>query len=92
MNIEELIRENKGTIVDVRGREEFASGHVVGSQNFPLPDLEKDMDALLALKQPLILCCLSGGRSKVAQFVLEKKGIACCNAGGWTNVNFIKSQ
>jgi phage shock protein E len=92
MNIEDLIQENEGTIVDVRTREEFAGGHVVDSTNIPLQELEQQMDVLQALPQPLILCCASGGRSGMAQTMLSQKGIICYNAGGWTTVNYIKSQ
>jgi phage shock protein E len=92
MNIEELIQENEGTIVDVRTREEFAGGHVVGSTNIPLQELEQHAEVIQTLPQPLILCCASGGRSGMAQTVLSQKGIECYNAGGWTAVNYIKAQ
>ena len=60
--IEELIKQGS-TIVDVRTPGEFMGGHVVGSINIPLQEIEQRIDELTALKQPLVLCCASGGRS-----------------------------
>ena len=36
MTLEHFIKENRGTIVDVRTREEFMGGHVATSINIPL--------------------------------------------------------
>ena len=36
MNIEKIIKEKKGTIVDVRTPAEFMGGNVAGSINIPL--------------------------------------------------------
>lgn len=78
---------NKVTIVDVRTPEEFAGGNVAGSVNIPLHELPNRMDEIKALAQPLVLCCLSGGRSGQATAYLQSAGIACENGGGWMEVN-----
>ena len=48
-------------LLDVRTRQEYAQGHLPGSRNVPLDELEQaelpDRDA------PLFVYCLSGGRS-----------------------------
>lgn len=90
--MEQFIRENKGTIVDVRSPEEFSGGHVADSLNIPLPELQDRLGELKALEQPLILCCASGGRSGMAQQMLSSAGLECYNGGSWTSVNFLKSQ
>jgi rhodanese-related sulfurtransferase len=41
MNIEKLIKDNLGTIVDVRSYTEFMGGHVVGSINIALNEIEE---------------------------------------------------
>lgn len=89
MNIEEMILDKSGTIVDVRTPEEFMGGHVVGSLNIPLQEIPDRMNELKSLKTPLILCCASGGRSGNAQRYLSQLGIECYNAGSWLDVNFI---
>jgi rhodanese-related sulfurtransferase len=92
MNLEKIILERKGTIVDVRTPSEFLGGHVEGSINIPLQDFPRKMNELKSLKQPLILCCASGGRSGQATYLLQKEEIECFNAGSWLDVQFYLSQ
>lgn len=91
MNIEQLIKEKKGTIVDVRTPAEFAGGHVVGSINIPLQEIQEKLTQLKQLSQPLLLCCASGGRSGQATHFLSQHGIECANAGSWLDVNYYQS-
>ena len=91
MTLEHLIKENHGTIVDVRTREEFMGGHVVSSINIPLSELEERLEEIKALPTPLILCCASGGRSAQAEDYLSQQGVTCLNGGSWLNVNFYQS-
>ena len=79
MDIENLIKENKGTVVDVRTPSEFMGGNVAGSLNIPLNEVVERMDELKSLKLPLILCCASGGRSGQAQHYLSNQGIDKAN-------------
>lgn len=89
---EEAIQNNEGTIVDVRTREEFMGGHVINSINIPVQELAQNMEKLMQLPTPLILCCASGGRSGMAAEVLQKAGIDCFNAGSWLEVNHYVNQ
>lgn len=91
MNIQELLAEKQGTIVDVRTPEEFRGGHVAGSINIPLNEVPSRLEELKQLAQPLILCCASGGRSGQAQYYLSSQGITCTNAGSWLDVNYYTS-
>lgn len=91
MNIEHLIKEGKGSIVDVRTPAEFAGGHVAGSINLPLQEITARIDELKQLKLPLILCCASGNRSRQAERFLAAQGIECCNGGSWLDVNYYQS-
>ena len=92
MTLEKIISENKGTIVDVRTREEFSGGNVMGSINIPLQEIPQKMEELKNLNAPLILCCASGGRSGQAQNYLSNLGIECHNGGSWLSVNNYKSN
>lgn len=92
MNIEKLIKEKQGTIVDVRSQEEFRGGNVVGSVNIPLQEIPQRTEELKNLKTPLVLCCASGNRSGQAQRYLTQQGIECYNAGSWLEVNQYQSQ
>jgi len=90
MRIEEMIKT--GTVVDVRTVSEFSGGHVNNSVNIPLQELQDRMDELRALKEPLVLCCASGGRSGMAEQMLLSQGFNCVNGGGWMEVNYYVNQ
>lgn len=92
MNIEKIIKEKQGTIVDVRTIEEFRGGNAESSINIPLQEIERRMDELKTLKQPLVLCCASGGRSGQATQYIMQQGIECFNGGSWLDVNYYQSQ
>jgi phage shock protein E len=92
MNIEKIIQEKQGTIIDVRTPGEFIGGNVPGSINVPLRDITLRIDELKNLNSPLVLCCASGARSERAYQYLAQQGINCCNAGSWLNVNYYQSQ
>jgi rhodanese-related sulfurtransferase len=76
------------TIVDVRTREEFMGGNVAGSINIPLNEVVDRIEEIRALEQPILLCCLSGGRSGQATNYLKSQNIDCENGGGWMDVNY----
>ncbi|MDX2362653.1 MAG: rhodanese-like domain-containing protein [Crocinitomicaceae bacterium] len=75
------------TIVDVRTREEFNGGNVAGSINIPLQEVTEREAEVMELKQPVLFCCLSGGRSGQATQYFKTKGLNCENGGGWEEVN-----
>jgi len=83
MNIQELINDKATTIVDVRTEGEFEEGNVNGSINIPLNEVVDRMEELKKM-QPLVLCCLSGGRSGQATDFLQAQGCDNVhNGGGW---------
>lgn len=75
------------TIVDVRTREEFMGGNVAGSINIPLQEIVQRESEVMGLKQPVLFCCASGGRSGQATAYFRAKGLDCENGGGWMEVN-----
>ena len=91
MNIQDLINDNNTTIVDVRTEDEFAEGNVNGSINIPLHEVVDRMEELKEM-QPLVLCCLSGGRSGQATAFLQAQGCDNVhNGGGWEMVKAQKA-
>lgn len=92
MNIEKIIKEKQGTIIDVRSQEEFRGGNVVGSINIPLQEIPQRTEELKNLKTPLVLCCASGNRSGQAHRYLTQQGFECYNGGSWLDVNYYQSQ
>lgn len=69
------INRDKAVVVDVCEAEEFAGGHVVGSRNLPLGDLESKLGGMVKNKaSPLILVCQTGARSARAVLIARKLG------------------
>ncbi|HAV25195.1 MAG TPA: rhodanese-like domain-containing protein [Bacteroidetes bacterium] len=91
MTIQELIQQ-EAKIIDVRTPEEFMGGNVPGSINIPLNEVPERVADFKEMDGPLILCCLSGGRSGQATGFLQAQGIECYNGGGWMDVNYAVSQ
>jgi phage shock protein E len=88
MNIEKLLAEKQATIVDVRTPGEFMGGHVAGSINIPMQEIVERMSEVKAMKQPIIFCCASGGRSGQVHHYMAQQGIDCYNGGSWMDVNY----
>ncbi len=62
-------------IVDVRNPGEFEQRHVPGAINLPLSGLPASvLERIPDKQQPLLLHCLGGGRSAVAQRLLRANG------------------
>ncbi|GAB5537976.1 MAG: hypothetical protein Salg2KO_00790 [Salibacteraceae bacterium] len=86
VDYKELMQQG-AQIVDVRSRGEYAGGHVAGSMNIPLPELEKGLSKIKKEK-PVITCCASGMRSQTAKHMLESRGYKNVhNGGGWASLN-----
>lgn len=91
MKLQKIISEGSGTVIDVRTVEEYKGGNVKGSINIPLSELDKRLDEIKKLSEPLVLCCASGGRSGQATAYLLQKGINCLNGGSWLDVNYYQT-
>lgn len=66
--------EAGSTVLDVRTVEEFAASHVKGALNIPLHVLPLRLSELGPKDRPLVLYCLSGGRSGQAAEFLRRAG------------------
>ncbi len=82
------VLNSDSTIIDVRTPQEYAYGHVKGSVNIPLDQLQHKLTKIKKYNTPLVLCCASGGRSANAVYFLKSKNIdEVYNGGRWTKVN-----
>ncbi len=70
-------------IVDVRSEEEFNQGHVTGSVNIPLQNVQAALGDLRKSQRPIVMICRSGARSGMAVATLQQAGISAKNGGGW---------
>lgn len=74
-------------IVDVRSPGEYAGGHVKGSKNIPLGNIEAKLNTIKKWDKPVITCCASGMRSGSAASILKRYGVEAYNAGSWQKAN-----
>ena len=67
--------------MDVRGRDEFARGHLEGAVNIPVDELEWSLHLLPAGRR-IIVYCAYGGHSMMAARYLDSRGYPVTNANG----------
>lgn len=85
VNYNELLA-NGAKIIDVRTPSEYKSGHVRGSINIPLQELNQKLKKLNK-KDIIITCCASGMRSASAKQILESNGFKeVYNGKGWASL------
>ena len=86
MDLTDLVRNRKTSIVDVRTTEEFSNSRVEGSVNIPLNLVPENIKTLKKM-QPLVLCCAAGVRSGQAMEFLKFNGLnQVYNGGSWQDV------
>jgi hydroxyacylglutathione hydrolase len=73
--------QNGGLLLDVRGAGEYGAGHIPGSLNVPVAELEARLDEI-PRRQPLIVHCQTGARAAIAVSLLR--------AGGFDDVRFFR--
>ena len=89
-NIIEQIKAKKGTLLDVRSTMEFEGEHIEGAINIPLDVVESRIKEIAQMPKPIVVYCLSGGRSGVATSILQQNGInESYNGGGIFTLNNI---
>ena len=71
------------SIIDVRSAEEFREDHISTAMNILLNEVVNRIDEFKSIKQPFLVCCLSGCRSKQVTEYLQSIKIQCFHAGGW---------
>jgi rhodanese-related sulfurtransferase len=91
MNIQTLLCEHNGVIIDVRTRSEFSSGSAVNAINIPIQELPLRIEEIKSFQKPVIVCCASGNRSGQASRFLNQIGIKCYDGESWTSINHLQS-
>lgn len=61
-------------LLDVRTPEEYAEGHIEGSNNIPLQSIEKTQTVIKEKSTPIFVYCRSGARSTQATSILKRMG------------------
>lgn len=74
-NQAQAMAKRGAVLLDVRTVEEFRSGHVTGAINMPYEEVGERIAFLAPDKSaPVLVYCLSGGRSGIAKSVLRRLG------------------
>lgn len=81
-NVIKAIKEKKGTLLDVRSVMEFEENHIPGAINIPLDSVEANIKQIEVMPKPIIVYCLSGGRSGIATSILQQNGLQDVHNGG----------
>ena len=72
--VEEYEKTQGAVLLDVRTQQEYAAGHIPGSQNLPLGQL-KTMETQIPKKDtPIFVYCYSGARSSQGAALLKQMG------------------
>jgi hydroxyacylglutathione hydrolase len=72
-DIADRLGTGKAVVLDVRAEGEWRAGHIPGSLNLPLGELESRLGEL-PRDRPLVVHCLSGGRAAIAASLLKARG------------------
>ncbi len=72
--VEEYRAVPQAILLDVRTPEEYGGGHVPGSRNLPLQQIEKITAIAEKKETPLFVYCQSGARSRQAVSMLQRMG------------------
>ena len=89
----QLINREKAVVIDVSEPAEFAAGHVNGSKNLPVSELEKRLPETVKNNAlPIILTCASGARASRMAAVAKKLGydqthVLAGGMGSWRAAN-----
>jgi rhodanese-related sulfurtransferase len=89
----QLINRESAVVVDIRNREAFQDGHIVGSVNILQAELEKDFNLLRKYKdRPIVIVCATGQKSgeiaaKLKKQNFERVHVLSGGINAWKNAN-----
>ena len=72
--IQEFMNMEGAVLLDVRTPQEYREGHIPGSKNVPLQQLDKISSVIDNKNVPMFVYCYSGGRSRQATSMLQHMG------------------
>jgi len=76
MQVIQLINRQNAAIIDIRNKEVFTAGHIIGAISMPVPELAKKISQLQKFQdRPIIIVCANGVESLPATRLLAKQGI-----------------
>lgn len=86
--LQKVLSEKDYILIDVRTKEEYEDGHVVGSMNIPYDEIDQNIS--LDKTKPILVYCQSGRRSGVAYATLKKLGYDVFDLGAYDSISLEK--
>ena len=81
-------KEDNAVLLDVRTEEEYAAGHIEGSINLPIGEIDRVATLIPDKSVPIYVYCRSGNRSERAAAYLKGNGYTKVNdIGGILSYN-----
>ena len=74
--VEQYRKEDNAVLLDVRTEEEFSEGHIEGSLNLPIGEIDRAATLIPDKSVPIYVYCRSGNRSARATAYLKGNGYA----------------
>ncbi|ATQ73645.1 sulfurtransferase [Massilia violaceinigra] len=75
LEVTQLMNRGKTVLLDIRGTDEFAKGHLRDAKNIPLADLSSRIAELdKAKNKTIVVVCQTGARADKAAKILEAAG------------------
>jgi hydroxyacylglutathione hydrolase len=68
--VQELLGQQRVTVLDIRSQEEYLAGHIPGSQHIHLGSLTTRLQEI-SMEKPIVVQCQGGTRSPIGASVLE---------------------
>lgn len=87
-DLKNLMKDNEYIIVDVRTKEEYDEGHIVGAINIPYDEI--DENSRLDKTKQIFVYCRSGARSEIASKSLAALGYKVYDLGAFSKLNLPK--
>lgn len=81
-SIEELVKNEAKTFLDVRTIEEYQSRRLPDAINIPLHEIRFRIEEINEMEKPIVVYCLSGSRSSAAVSFLRQAGLEDVYNGG----------
>jgi phage shock protein E len=88
MKLKEILKNKKGSVIDVRNPDELSEGTFPDAVNIPVNEILFRVEEVKNMQGPLVLYCQSGKRSSMAMLMLRSAGInsEIHNGGGYLDM------
>ncbi len=72
--VEKIKSIDGAMLLDVRDKDEYGAGHIPGSINIPVKEIQNVIESISDLNTPVFVYCLSGARASRAVQIMKTLG------------------